>query len=808
LAQVTYPDAGIVQYRYNRQGDVTSMTDQNGTTHTYLYDGRGRRTTDQISSVSDPAINLSIRKLVTTFNEKGLVAQSRSFATLLASTPAHSVLFTYNDFNQLSKEDQRHSSFVPPIGSETVVQYAYANGQNNTTRLQSLTYPNGRLIQYSYTGDGDALNRVQAILDTGGQQLVTYAYLGMGDFIETTYVPPSVTSSLVLGSGATPYTALDTFDRLLQLQWQKTGGTPTNLVKLGYTYDTASNRTTIDNQVASSGWDYAFTYDGLHRLATANRGDLTVGGTITNSQLLESWTLDQTGNWGGYQRTVPVGTGLNQSRTHNTANEITGITNQAPPTWIVPTFDNNGNMRLTPKPSDPSAGFTLVWDAWNRLIRVDDGATPVVTHAYDGLGRRILSTPAGQSVRHFYYSSSWQALEERVAAAASADRQYLWGLRYIDDYAFQEVAQAAGPAVRHWGLQDGNWNVVGLVDNAGIVAQRYAYDSYGTVIYLTPGFVTQATPSISNGTAFAGRLLDPVTGIYEFRRRHFLAALGQFASRDPIGYLGNDINLFRYVVNQPTIAIDPIGLATLSDVVSGKLVYSCDCGWIDWSHAGDRTEEIDRNAPLPRAWRDMLLSTGRASIMGGGYKMTLRQGQQAHLPLIGIVRDQMVRNYYVANGLTNDQLQGVLLSAWMDISMQFETHQSHVNWIDFRKPNSGFSNEDLPSDLIYFYRVVKGYPKSTIETLCGALSTTSSLRIWKEMGGVMGHSRTWEPEFENGPVAKCECKDRRGKWPLELSGIEIADQAIGQWRPWKIVYSRMSLPPYDESQAPAHGFVR
>jgi RHS repeat-associated protein len=559
LAQVTYPDAGIVQYRYNRQGDVTSMTDQNGTTHAYLYDARGRRTTDQIASVSDPAINLSVRKIVTTFNEKGLVSQVRSFASLVASNPVHSVLFTYNDFNRLSREEQRHSSLIPPVGSETAVSHSYANGQNNTIRLQSMTYPNGRLIQYSYPGDGDALNRVQAILDSNGQQLVAYTYLGLAEFVETMYVPPSVKSSLILGTGSTPYSALDTFDRLLTLRWQKTGATPTDLVKLGYTYDAASNRMTVDNQVAPSGWDYAFTYDGLQRLATANRGDLTVGGTITNSQLLESWSLDQTGNWGGYQRTVPVGTGLNQTRTHNTVNEITGITNQAPPAWMVPSFDNNGNMRVTPKPADPSQSFTLAWDGWNRLVRVDDGANPVVTHAYDGLGRRIMSTPTGQSVRHLFYSSSWQALEERVGAATTPDRQYVWGLRYIDDYVFQEVSQAAGSPVRHWGLQDGNWNVVGLADDTGVVAQRYAYDSYGTVDYLTPGFSGQPTPTVSNDTTFTGRLLISSSGTYDFRRRQYLAQLGQFANRDPIGYQSGDLNLYRYVRNRITGFTDPTG---------------------------------------------------------------------------------------------------------------------------------------------------------------------------------------------------------------------------------------------------------
>ena len=39
----TYPDSGTVVHEYNRQGQQTLLTDQNGTVHAYLYDKLGRR---------------------------------------------------------------------------------------------------------------------------------------------------------------------------------------------------------------------------------------------------------------------------------------------------------------------------------------------------------------------------------------------------------------------------------------------------------------------------------------------------------------------------------------------------------------------------------------------------------------------------------------------------------------------------------------------------------------------------------------------------------------------------------------------
>ena len=50
----TYPDTYVVTHEYNRQGQQTLLTDQNGTVHTYLYDKLGRSTDDQVTTVTSP----------------------------------------------------------------------------------------------------------------------------------------------------------------------------------------------------------------------------------------------------------------------------------------------------------------------------------------------------------------------------------------------------------------------------------------------------------------------------------------------------------------------------------------------------------------------------------------------------------------------------------------------------------------------------------------------------------------------------------------------------------------------------------
>jgi hypothetical protein len=124
----------------------------------------------------------------------------------------------------------------------------------------------------------------------------------------------------------------------------------------------------------SKDFDELYTYDGMYQLVDMQRGDLnaTKDGLVANSKTFaEDWSLDMTGNWSTYRQDED-GDGnwdLNQLRTHNGANEITQIAGVS--THVA--HDRNGNMTKTPKPDDWSNHFDLTYDAWNRLVAVEDG---------------------------------------------------------------------------------------------------------------------------------------------------------------------------------------------------------------------------------------------------------------------------------------------------------------------------------------------------------------------------------------------------------------------------------------------------
>ncbi len=233
-----------------------------------------------------------------------------------------------------------------------------------------------------------------------------------------------------------------------------------------------------------------------------DRGSLT--GTYPNctgisTSFRREYTLDALGNWTAYEE----GTGqpsLQQTRTHNSVNEVTGITEEAGDAWIDPAYDARGNMTTVPKPSNLSlaGGFTCAYDAWNRLTEVKQGQTVVAIYEYDGLNRRVKkhideqspADPNGVDVyQHFFYNVGWQALETREtptedAAPQTLDPQYqfVWSLRYIDSPVLRDENKdgnsdcVSGTDERLYYLTDAQMNVTALVDTGGDALERYVYD--------------------------------------------------------------------------------------------------------------------------------------------------------------------------------------------------------------------------------------------------------------------------------------------------------------------------------------------
>ncbi len=79
------------------------------------------------------------------------------------------------------------------------------------------------------------------------------------------------------------------------------------------------------------------------------------------------------------------------------------------------------------------------------------------------------------------------------------------------------------------------------------------YDSFGHLI-------RDSNPAFVLHIGFAGGLADPVTDLVRFGFRDYDAVAGKWTAKDPIGFAGQDSNLYRYVGNNVMNYADPLGL--------------------------------------------------------------------------------------------------------------------------------------------------------------------------------------------------------------------------------------------------------
>ncbi len=103
-----------------------------------------------------------------------------------------------------------------------------------------------------------------------------------------------------------------------------------------------------------------------------------------------------------------------------------------------------------------------------------------------------------------------------------------------------------------WYLTDHLGTVCDLISPAGALINHIAYNSFG-------GIFLQTNPITGDRFLFTGREWDLELRLYYFRARFFDPSLGRFTSYDPLGFTGGDLNLNRYIFNNPINFRDPTG---------------------------------------------------------------------------------------------------------------------------------------------------------------------------------------------------------------------------------------------------------
>jgi RHS repeat-associated protein len=230
-------------------------------------------------------------------------------------------------------------------------------------------------------------------------------------------------------------------------------------------------------------------------------------------------------------------------------------------------FDNEGNLTTRTKISDSSQTI-YKWDYHNRLTEVDSkpavGATVVLaTFTYDALDRRIGRTENGTATATLYEGNA--PVLDFVNGSSTPGARYLQGLGAVVD---QVLAREKSGTVA-WYLPDRLGTIRDIVDNTGAIVDHVDYNAYGKVL-------SESVPSVGDRlTGFAGLDRDTATGLNLAVYRVQDPGTGRWLSEDPLGFDGEDTNLYRYLDNEPINGIDPSG-------IEWAYPWEDNANWRDW----------------------------------------------------------------------------------------------------------------------------------------------------------------------------------------------------------------------------------
>jgi RHS repeat-associated protein len=391
---------------------------------------------------------------------------------------------------------------------------------DSADRLTRVNDPNGQSLTYTYNSGGqrmqmqdqtgftvnyayDTAGRLSSMTDSSGNLIVRYTYDAVGRLARKD-----------LGNGTFTVYSYDAAGEVLSIVNHAPDGSVNS--QYSYTYDVLGNPIT---ETGPSGTT-RYTYDADGQLTSAS---LPGGRTIT-------YQYDAAGN-----RTAVTDNGVTTLYTANDLNEYTQVGN------ATYTYDADGNLATK---IDATGTTTYAFNDLNQLTSVS-GPGGVFSYQYDPLGNRIVTTHAGQTTQDLVDPTGLPTVFGEFDGSGQSIAHYTFGL----DLASRTDASGTGYYES---------NLVGSI--TGITGASGGY--LNTYSYLPFGQVLATIGSTPNPFTFVGSLgvSSDGSGLLSMRNRNYDPTLGQFASIDPLGLRGGDLNLRRYASNSPLLLADPSGL--------------------------------------------------------------------------------------------------------------------------------------------------------------------------------------------------------------------------------------------------------
>ncbi len=527
-------------FTYNANNDLASYTDANGNTTSYNYDSSNdllsityaddtQDTWNNYNPEGEAAqyVDPSGQKIGSQYNAQGLLTEE-----------------TFSDGSSYTYTYDTHGNLLTAASSAGgTIQFKYQDSANPDL-LTEVLYPNGQYLKFSYNTAGqriqsvdqtgytinysyDAQGRLSELTDGNDNLIVKYTYDAAGNLIQTDNGNGTLTVYTYDGDG----------DVLSITNYApSTGGASYNPANStvnsfdDYTYDALGNVLTDTNQDGQ--WVYTYDADSqlTHTVFTPNSSDPD---SLTSQNL--QYVYDADGN-----RISQTGNSVTTKYVVNDMNEYSSsMTNGVTTTY---TYDNDGNLT-----AQTTAGSTTTYsyNDLNELTKVN-GPGLTASYTYDPLGNRNSETVNGVTTQFLIDPTGLGDVVSTYTGSGSLTAHYTYGLGLVT-----QVSASGNAAYYDFNLTG---DTVGITGATGSYVNKYSYLPFGQT--------TTITAALTNLFTFVGQfgVQSDGSGLYNMRAREYNSALGQFLSMDPLGLAGGSANVRSYVQNQPTSAIDPVGL--------------------------------------------------------------------------------------------------------------------------------------------------------------------------------------------------------------------------------------------------------
>ncbi|WP_373862740.1 DNRLRE domain-containing protein [Listeria newyorkensis] len=545
-------------YAYDSDNKVTQFTDALGRKISYEYDANANQTKvtkpngDIIESIYDSADRATGVKwngqtaFSFQFDPNGNETKVTDATTGLVRDKA------YDDADRITKQTERGGSV-----SWTYKDKPSKDNKGKTDKINEVIVSQGA-HNYKATYDYNELDQNTKFNDGSRNYFLDYDEFGNVD-------------QYINGNGVGTNFNYDATQKVSEIQIGNKLGD--SLFEESYTYDAASNRTTIDNKKAGK---TSYEYDAINQLTKETLPDGTA----------KAYTYDGFGN-----RTKVTDSSKTKAidASYNDGNQLT--------TWNDDklTYDTNGNRLSDGK-------YTYTWDTADQLTAITKKgeSTPFTTYKYDDDNRRIEKTVNGQTTKYYYDGDSIDVLYE-TDGAGTVQRQYV----YSDSNVRMAMKVGTKTVFYHY---NAHGDVVALTNEAGETVAEYSYDAWGNVLKATE----TTSEAKQNPFGYAGYTYDKEIDMYYLMARYYEPEQGIFISVDPDPGDEDDpltMNSYNYANNNPVMHIDPDGHWVWLAINAGFAAY-------DGYKAYKKT----------KSWKKAAFAAGKGALGGGKFKIAKKAG--------------------------------------------------------------------------------------------------------------------------------------------------------------------------------------